>query len=176
MSQETDLPTDRSDDAVLFEEQLVAYLDGELDQQATRELEARLASDPVARETLRRLERTWEMLDTLGRAETGDSFTRSTMEMVAVAAEKEVEQERQQLPVYRLQRWLLGICVLLAAGMLGYLSIALWWPDPNRQLLRDLPVIRHVDQYQEIGQYGFLQALYKEGLFADVDSEADDVP
>ncbi len=176
MSHEPNSPTDRSDDTGLSEEQLVAYLDGELDQQATREVEARLAGDPAAQKTLRRLERTWEMLDTLGRAETGDAFTRSTMEMVAVAAEKDVRQQEEELPRKRRQQWFLGACVLLGAAMLGYLATVLLWPNPNRELLRDLPVLEHLDQYQEIGQFQFLQSLHEEGLFADDQTETSNAP
>ena len=48
---------------------LVAYLDGELDEAAVRSLEARLARDPQARQELEALKRSWEMLDYLPRPE-----------------------------------------------------------------------------------------------------------
>lgn len=175
MSYEPNSSTDRND-ALLFEEQLVAYLDGELDQQAAREIEARLATDPDAQQTLRRLERTWEMLDTLGRAETGDAFTRSTMEAVAVAAEQEVQQQREELPLKQRRQWLLGVCAMLGAAMLGYLATALLWPNPNSALLRDLPVLERVDQYQEVGPFQFLDSLYQEGLFPNDDAQTGNAP
>ena len=63
---------------------LVAYLDGELDEHAARDLEARLANDPRARAEAETLRRTWELLDYLPRAEASGSFTHRTLERLAV--------------------------------------------------------------------------------------------
>jgi len=71
-----------------LEERLVAYLDGELDDAQAREIEELLATDPKAREILAGLERTWSLLDKLSPGQVDDAFTRTTIEMVSVAAEK----------------------------------------------------------------------------------------
>ena len=46
-------------------EELVAYLDGELSPEAVQRVEHRLASDPEFRERLNSLQRAWSMLDIL---------------------------------------------------------------------------------------------------------------
>ena len=48
-----------------IDEQLVAYLDGELESQERDELEKRLGSDGQLRLRLRTLQRGWEMLENL---------------------------------------------------------------------------------------------------------------
>jgi anti-sigma factor RsiW len=54
---------------------LTAYLDGELDDAATHEIEQVLAQSPVARNEVEMLTRTWEMLSLLPRAQAGEDFT-----------------------------------------------------------------------------------------------------
>src|SRR5438067_8003934 len=63
---------------------LVAYLDGELDEAAARALEAKLSNDPGARAEAESLRRTWELLDYLPRAEASTTFTHRTLERLAV--------------------------------------------------------------------------------------------
>ena len=46
-------------------EQLVAYLDGELDAESSLQVERRLAEDAEFRRELRQLQRAWDMLDEL---------------------------------------------------------------------------------------------------------------
>jgi hypothetical protein len=43
--------------------------------------------------------------------------------------------------------------------------------EPNRELVRDLPVIERIDDYRNIDSMEFLQSLQSEGLFA---AEVDD--
>ena len=83
-------PHDQLDPAI--QEQLVAYLDGELDADASRRVEEWLANDPRVRAALQRLDRTWELLDELETPLVRDGFTQTTLEMVAVAAAKDVER------------------------------------------------------------------------------------
>jgi len=57
----------------------------------------------------------------------------------------------------------------LAAGAAGFLAVLLFWPNPNQQLLRDLPVLERLDQYRQIDDGDFLQRLldHREELFAE---------
>lgn len=153
---------DFADEEGVPEEELVAYLDGELDDEAHRRIEARLACDPAARETLRRLEATWDMLEELGRAQVSESFTQTTMEMVAVAAVEDVQQAQAEIPRRNRRRWLLGSAAILLSAAAGFFLAAWWWPDPNQQLLRDLPVLENLDAYQQVGDVDFLRKLYTE--------------
>ena len=74
-----------------IDDELTAYLDGELDAASVRRVEERLARDTAYRGQLQKLERTWDLLDRLPRADVGEKFTKSTLEMVAVAAAKEAD-------------------------------------------------------------------------------------
>ncbi len=156
-----------NDDAIAIEEQLVAYLDGELDEPSSRRIEELLASDPAVREKLEQLDRAWDMLDELGQASVDHGFTDSTLEIVAVAAEEDVERHREELPRLRRRRWLVVGGGLLASSLAGFLAVALFWPDPNRQLIRDLPVLENLDQYSQIDDVEFLRVLQREGLFKE---------
>jgi anti-sigma factor RsiW len=162
-----------STDSVGLEEQLSAYLDGELDDEAAREVERMLASNPKVRETLQRLERTWEVLDKLEEADVGEQFTQSTLEMVAVAVEDDVQKQVQQAPKRRRRRWLVGSAGLMTAAAAGFLAVAVLWRNPNKDLIKDLPVLQNLDEYRQIEDFDFLEALYKEKLFLGEDEDGE---
>jgi len=155
---------------ISLEEQLVAYLDGELDTTASRRIEELLAADPKVRLTLQQLDRTWQLLGALDATPVDERFTQSTLEMVTVAAAHEVEQSRAQAPRRRRRRWLLAAASVAAAGLAGFLIAGRFLPDRdaqrNRELLEDLPVLENLDQYGQVGDVEFLQMLCQEGLFA----------
>jgi hypothetical protein len=147
-----------------LEEQLVAYLDGELDAEAVRRIEERLASEPAVREALGRLERTWDLLDELGSTPVGESFTRTTLEMVTVAAEQDVEHAMAEVPVRRRRRlWLIGAGVLAAAAA-GFFAAFLALPNSNRQLLQDLPLLENLEEYRQVDDINFLRLMKEKGL------------
>jgi hypothetical protein len=154
-----------------LEQELVAYLDHELDEESSRRIEQLLATDPKARGTLQQLERAWDALDELHRVEVDEQFTQSTLEMVAVEASGELEALQHGTVRRRVQRWLVGTAGLLAAGLAGFFT-ALWlWPDPKEQLFRDLPVIENLDQYRQIDDIEFLRLLRDEKLFPKEDGD-----
>ena len=162
---------DPTADATTLQEQLVAYLDGELGDEGSRQVEALLAANPKVREALTRLERTWEALEQLGRAEVDETFTQTTLEMVTVAAEDDAQQRQDEGPRRNRRRWLIGGGALLAAGGAGFLCVALFWPDPDEQLLKDLPVLQNLDQYQQIDNVEFLEMLYEKDFFPEAEDE-----
>jgi hypothetical protein len=147
-----------------LDEELVAYLDGELDAEGARRIEALLALDPDVRRRLQSFERTWDLLDELEAAPVGEPFTHTTLEMVALAARQDVEQDRADAPRRR-RRWLFlaGVC-LLAAALSGFVAVALH--DPDRELLQNLPLLENLDEYRQIGSIEFLHKLRDEKLFS----------
>ena len=149
-----------------LQEKLVAYLDGELDADTAQELENLLATDPAARDEMQQLEQAWEMLDNLPRAEVDEAFTHSTIEMVAVSAEEEVERQLSEGPRRRRRQLLIGLGSLLSALGLGFLSVSAFWPNANDQLLEDLPVLERLDQYRQVQGVGvdFLRRLDEQDL------------
>jgi anti-sigma factor RsiW len=120
MSSNSPASDPRRDDVPL-EDRFVAYLDRELDEQSVREVEALLASDPRVQDAVARLEQTWEALDELERPELDRSFTETTLELVTVAAENEIEQQERRRPRERIRKWTLfggGLLLIAAAGFL----------------------------------------------------------
>ncbi|MBL9123382.1 MAG: hypothetical protein JNG90_07095, partial [Planctomycetaceae bacterium] len=162
-------PDPLSNEPTELDDELVAYLDGELEPADCRRIEELLARDDRARSRLRALERTWDALDELPRTTLDESFTRSTVEMIAVKAERDADQLEENL-VRRRGRWLLGIGGAAAAALVGFALVRFSWPDPNRRLLEDLPVLEHLDEYSQVQDIDFLRQLAQENLFAAEDS------
>jgi anti-sigma factor RsiW len=148
-----------------IQEELVAYLDGELDAAESDRVERRLADDPAYRNTLKELQAAWDLLDELPRTPVTESFTQTTVEMVALTAEEEVVVGEQQLQ--RRQRWqwvaLAGAVALAAVGSFFIMSSRL--DRPNQELVKDLPVIERVEQYRVAESVDFLRELEKARLF-----------
>src|SRR5437763_10480257 len=65
-------------------ENLVAYLDGELDEATAQALESKLSLDPQARAEADALRRTWELLDYLPKPEPSTDFTNKTLSRLSV--------------------------------------------------------------------------------------------
>ncbi len=148
-----------------FDEQLVAYLDGELDSRGSREVEELLASNPDVRRRLQDLERSWEMLGELDATPVKENFARTTLEMVAVEAEKDLAAEEAVAPKKR--RYAIAWAGVVAATLcvVGFFVGSTFMPSQNSKLLRDLSVIEKVDQYRQVGDVEFLRMLHKEALF-----------
>src|SRR5690349_18118484 len=91
-----------------LDEELVAYLDGELEADATKRLENVLATDDRARRRLNQLAVSWDLLEQLPRATVDDNFTRTTVEMLALEAEGAIAQAQAVAPSRKRLRWLAG--------------------------------------------------------------------
>ncbi|MCU0982448.1 MAG: hypothetical protein MUF25_25095 [Pirellulaceae bacterium] len=148
-------------------DELVAYLDGELDTESNRQIERRLSQDAVYRQQLRELQQSWDLLDHLPRADVDEAFTESTIAMVALRASDEERQTETQ--TVRKRRLLLASSTVCAAlAFLAAFAATRWWSDgPNRQLLQDLPLIENIDEYRYAESIEFLRMLEREGLFAE---------
>jgi anti-sigma factor RsiW len=154
-----------------IDEEIVAYLDGELDSVAEAQVVRRLSEDAAYRARLGQLQQAWDMLDNLRRTEADDEFVQSTVAMVAVQAE--AEAQTQKLRVQRRQSLLwaaIATVALLSVGA-GFVAIHRRMTRDNRNLVRDLPVVEHVDEYRYIDDIDFLKQLERENLFA---AEVDD--
>lgn len=149
---------------------LVAYLDGELDAEQARAVEERLSRDAEYRRQLRELQGTWDLLDHLPTADVDDSFTRTTIAMVAVSAADEVE--RTVVRRARGRRWLWWTSAIAAATAFAAGYAAVWGlvSRENQRLLRDLPVIQRLDQYRYADNLEFLRLLDREGAFTEDES------
>jgi anti-sigma factor RsiW len=138
----------------------VAYLDGELDEDATRKIEAVIAQSEVARGDMESLARTYELLDTLDRPAASDEFAARTMAMIRV---DEVRPDPRDTWWYRATRQGAAVAVcalaLLGAAVVGYLTTSRWVRTPADELVEQLPLIEQLDLYTEVGSTEFLQRL-----------------
>jgi hypothetical protein len=75
-----DLPTADAAPSDPFDDELVAYLDGELDPAAARAVEDRLARDPAARDRAAELKKAFDLLDYLPKPEPSPTFTTRTLD------------------------------------------------------------------------------------------------
>lgn len=151
--------------------ELIAYLDGELDEEAARRVEARLGQDSAARAEADSLKRVWDLLDYLPRAEPSPSFTHRTLERVT--AQRQVAQTQAQ----RRRRW--GLAAAWAAGAVtaaaaGFVAVTLLVPrEPtDDDLAHDLRVLENKRLYEQVDSLEFLKALDHPDLFGDDTSEA----
>jgi anti-sigma factor RsiW len=166
------MPDHASTESERLDEELVAYLDGELEGEAARRMEHRLASEEKVRRRLQQLAQSWDLLDHLPRTTVDDSFTHNTVKMVAQAAEKEVEHVAAAEPQRRWMRWLLTAVAAVAACAIGFFAVTQFRTDPNKQLLENMPVIQNQDPLKEAGNIEFLEQLDKAGLFPEETGDA----
>ena len=125
-------------------EELTAYLDGELDQEANVRVESRLGSDPDYRAQMQGLQQTWDLLDRLPETELGTSFTQTTMKMVVGQEAKAKQAVKSWIWPMRIAL-LLTVLILLFAGSYGL--IRNWQSAPDRILIENLSVVGHHPYY-----------------------------
>jgi len=139
---------------------LVAYLDGELEDAESRAIVTKLAHSATARREVEALEKTWELLEHLARPKASEDFTTRTL--IEVGREdseggrlgSKVRETAQK--VVRGAVW--TVAALLAFGS-GF-GIMQWvWPNPTERLTRDLPIAEHLDEYRDVGTFEFLKEL-----------------
>lgn len=101
-----DLNSELSADAQLTE--IVAYLDGELSDEASSRIEHRLASDSPLRTYAESLDRTWQLLGELEETEVSGEFTQRTMSSLKTIAGTE-DDPTTAVSQYSLQHLLIGL-------------------------------------------------------------------
>ncbi len=172
-------------------EELVAFLDEELEEPARQAMAAQISLDPRMRNQAEALKRAWDLLDYLPRAEASAEFTERTLSRLEVAvpdllATEPVASGRStgaSQPVAlppRQRRWLLllgWVSLLSLASGLGYLAATRWPSEPTdpravrpehalADAINDLQVIEHLPLYQYLDDLTFLQKLNDAGLLA----------
>jgi len=156
--------------------ELVAYLDGELDEAATREVEARIAADPATRAELDSLKQTWGMLDFLPKASPSANFTNRTLERLTLEKVRGPSGSARWA-LGRRARWPMAVgwaATVLVALAGGYLATARYWPGgPEPIPDADLPLVRHLRiaekwrLYENADDVEFVKKLAHPDLFGD---------
>jgi len=167
---------------------LVAYLDGELDDRATRVMEKRLRADPGLRARAEAIRKTWNLLDFLPQPEPSPLFTSRTLDRVVVPRTEPAKPEPAAAPTESVPRpasrrrrrdqWRLraGWVVAAAAALFlaGFLASASLGrktsPDPSQrddQIVQDLRTLDNLNLYQYGDDLAFLFGLDQPDLFGD---------
>jgi anti-sigma factor RsiW len=154
--------------------ELVAYLDGELDAQASQAVEARLSRDATARAEVDQLRRTWELLDFLPRPEPSASFTHRTMERLGpTPTAAQPRPTRFVLPRWAFGTgWAAAVLLAMVGGYIGLSALLNVAPPPryeptDQDLVRDLRVIENKRFYELAHDLEFLKDLDHPDLFGE---------
>ncbi|MFN7770376.1 MAG: anti-sigma factor family protein [Planctomycetaceae bacterium] len=155
-------------------ENLVAYLDGELEDPAAREIEQVLASSPVARHDVDMLSRTWDLVGELPHVSVTQEFTGKTLDSIAASRTGPwVDPDS----ISRNSRRILGLAVagmiLVAAGTVGFLATNRWIPNEAEEILNDYEILMELDKYREVGDPENLRKLQE---FREFNEAEDDSP
>ena len=148
-------------------EQLVVYLDGELNDQQSAAMEKRLRNDPELRRMADELDRTWGLLDALEPVVAGEKFSQQTMKTV-VTSSAHAEQQRpaslqKLLSTFASSQALawFGIGVLGTLCGLGLSTFRSPSEESAKaiQLLRQIDILDRYPQYSIIPDVASLQQL-----------------
>jgi len=148
--------------------ELIAYLDGELDAPAARQMEAKLNSNPTIRAEAESLKKTWELLDYLPNPEPSPNFTHRTVQSITAYQTRTLAWSSHS----RWRPWALGIgwaAALLLAGVAGYAGFSRIQSKEagDEELVRELRIIENKRLYEEAQDMEFLRLLDDPDLFGD---------
>jgi anti-sigma factor RsiW len=177
-------PIDNERDA-----ELVAYLDGELDEQSARAIETQMQTDATLRERVDGLKRTWDLLDYLPQPEPSLTFTSRTLERATAIRPAEARPTSStpigvqspttsfvNQPEWTWRKWTVVIVVallLFAAGFLAPGPLLNREPRPlspaeaERQMARDLRVLNNLSLYRYGDDMSFVYNLDHPDLFGE---------
>ncbi|MGL6094172.1 MAG: anti-sigma factor family protein, partial [Fimbriiglobus sp.] len=157
-----------SDDA-----DLIAYLDGELDGQAARDVEARMALDPAARSDAEAYRKTFDLLDFLPKPEPSPDFASRTLTKLKLPADPATPSRSGSVvagpPRTRGRIAVAWVAVAVSALGIGYAAHAGLRPPtaaaPGPLPLSDLSVIERLPLYAGVDDLEFLRSLDAPDLF-----------
>jgi anti-sigma factor RsiW len=154
-------------------EELVAYLDGELDPKAAESMATRLSLDPRLRAEADALQRTWDALDILPHPQPSAAFTARTVSQAIPAGLSGTQvTAAPTMPAVPVPRpgpgfWLGSAAVILLAGVAGYFghrALAPAAPDPP---LEDVTLMKNLRLYRYVDDIDSLKKLDSPELFGD---------
>jgi hypothetical protein len=136
---------------------LVAFLDGELNDDQARVIASKLTQSVTARREADALGKTWELLDLLPRPRASDDFTARTL-IIAIRPGRPGDPMVSVVT----RRVVAGVVWAAASALLlvlGYFLTIRVWPNPTARLARDLPIAESLDEYRDVGNLEFLELL-----------------
>jgi anti-sigma factor RsiW len=165
-------------------EELIAYLDGELDPKAAEAVATRLSLDPKLRAEADALQRAWDILDVLPRPQPSAAFASRTLSQVIpvpgggsgtqfIAPSGPVAATMPATPARRSGAgfWLTSAVLILLAGAGGYLGHRALAPPPKAVAvdppLEDVPLMKNLRLYRNVDDMDHLRTLDSTELFGD---------
>ena len=164
------------------QDELTAYLDGELDAHAATEFERRLQDDPSLRHEAETLKRTWELLDFLPQPEPAANFTSRTLDKLSIVVPARSATTTSQPTLIaaparnpwpkRLALAAAAIAVFLVGyGLAGLFlsqgSKPLTPQERDEQMARDLRLLDRLPLYQHGDDLDFVRGLDDPDLFGE---------
>lgn len=147
---------------------LAAFLDGELDEEATQALEAKLSVDPEARQEVDALRQAWSMLDYLPRPEPSPNFTHRTMERLALGT-RAVETAKMPRPrTFRwgsVAAWTAAVALALVFG--ATVGNYFWRSEQEEPNMSQRRIIENLKLYENLDDFDFLKQLDQPELFGE---------
>lgn len=165
-------------------EELVAYLDGELDPKAAEAMATRLTLDPNLRAEADALQRAWDILDVLPRPQPSAAFASRTLSQVIpvpgggsgtqyLAQSGSAAATMPAIPAPRPGAgfWLGSALVILLAGLGGYFGHRAVAPPPRPVAvdppLEDVPLMKNLRLYRNVDDVDYLKKLDSPELFGE---------
>lgn len=163
-------------------EELVAYLDGELDPKATEAFATRMGLDPRLRAEADALQRAWDILDVLPRPQPSSNFASRTLSQAipipAPSGTQVVPYPGQAFPSAALpaQRagagfWMTSAAIILVASVGGYFGHRAFAPAPKSATpdppLADVTLMMNLRLYRNVDDMDYLKKLDTPELFGE---------
>jgi anti-sigma factor RsiW len=162
-------------------EEIVAYLDGELDPTTAESIATRMTLDPHLRAQADALQRTWDILDILPRPEPSPSFATRTLTQVLPSGSPlppsplAAGPSSTLVPVMppavpsQVGFWVGTAAILLGSFGLGFLGHSLLHPRENedKYIVEDGRLMRNMRLYRHIDDIDYLEKLNSSELFGE---------
>ena len=146
-------------DSEYVDEQLSAYLDGELPDHEAADLEQRLQSDVSLQQRLEALKNNWTLLEQLSHKKASADFAASTVEMVAIRSSSTPGDGANVFFWQKLPHWLLISIAALLSAVVGYLVTVTLVENRNSFLLENLGFLEYLPEYQLVEDVDFMDHL-----------------
>ncbi len=139
------------------DEQLVAYLDGELDQTSVLDVEGRLAESAELRQRLEDLRSAWDLLEDLPVASPNPKFAQSTIEMVTMSAASFSGGKSTARNNWPLIASMIAIAPIMF--VVGYMVYRASQKAVERRAIEVLPILADWEALKAVGSYEWLESI-----------------
>lgn len=155
------------------DDDLVAYLDGELDDAAARKIEEKVTADAATRTKIQSLRKTYDLLDYLPKSEPSADFATKTITQIQKLPFRSFEVPRARL-TNRNGIWTsLAACSAIAMGLVAGMLSRPSTPAAEPLTPDLLPVLARLPLYTGVDDLEFLRKLDRPDLFG---SDPDEIP